>query len=1073
MRIETGRAFSYGNIIVLKKIIKDYLRRRPELVSALRGVARQGDSLCLEGLVGGGKVFAIGLAAAAGLKKMAVVCPDIDSALALVGELGAYDLGETRLIMPRRQTVPGSQPNAEEREELILGLHALADGAAGVVVMPLESLRLACPPAAELRRAVILLEKGGGFEFEDLLRRLDDYGYRREKVVSEAGEYCVHGGIVDVFPPGLSWPLRLEFWGDKLESLRTFDPASQRSRGRLKRARILPFAIGGKVKLLDYLRGWTLVLEEPSRLNGEAGWSPLLARATAKAAKGLLCLSRGRREGSDVPCIDLGLKSGDHYRGRFENLRDELKAWKERDGAVYLLCENEGEEKRLRELLLEGGAAAAANVGQAAISEGLVDEHAGMVILPYRQLFDRYRWRRSYLPRRKVHGGGPRLTDIEQVAAGDAVVHPHYGIGRYAGIETIESGEGRGDYIVVSYAEGETLYLPVARLNLLQRYVGGDKPRIYPLRGDAWEKVKARTKRSIRDMAKQLLKLYARRSNTRGHAFRADSVWQKEFEEAFPYQETPDQLRACREVKADMESRRPMDRLICGDVGFGKTEVAMRAAFKAVREGKQVAVLAPTTVLVEQHLRTFRERLADYPIVTESLSRFRRRKEQKDILARLAGGEVDIIVGTHRLLGKDVVFKDLGLLVIDEEHRFGVTHKERLKEMRCDVDVIAMTATPIPRTLNMSLLGIRDLSLIETPPRQRRAVETYVVREEDGLLRDAVLREMARGGQVFFLHNRVRSIAAKADHLARILPEARLAVAHGQMPSSHLEAVMYRFYMGEYDVLVTTNIIESGLDLPQVNTIIISNAWQFGLAQLYQLRGRVGRADRQAYAYLCVRSPELLSDEARKRLEVIEECSRLGSGLQVAMRDLELRGSGNLLGAEQHGYIDTVGYQMYCRLLREVGLELRGEEPLVEKEPVEVELPLEAYLEHHYIDDDSLRLRCYRRLAACGTGKELADIGRELVDRFGPLPPAGENLLAVVGLKIRAARSGVRRLRLARGYLYLEFCSARERSGCLMARLRQRFGRDFEVAKPGAVRIKVSSWPQTEIVDRIEKIIGS
>ncbi len=1055
---------------MLDKIIKEYLKRRPELASSLRGLARGGASLSLEGLAGGGKPFALGMAAACGLRKLAVISPDIDAALALLGELEQYSLGECRLVLPQRELIAKARPNLEEREQVILALHALATAKQGVVVMPLASLTRECPDVEDLCRAVIELECGKDFEFEELLRRLADYNYQREKVVNEQGEYCVHGGIIDVFPPGAAWPLRLEFWGDKLESLRTFDPLNQRSRGQLKKARLLPFFLAGKTRLLDYLRHWPLALEEPAHLMGQEEEWRLLFPDGQLPTKGLLAFGQGHWTSGEIQRIDLALKSGDHYRGHFENLRDELKVWRKKNRAVYLLCENQGEEKRLRELLQQG-TDAAAEVGQAGISQGFMDEGAGMVVLPYRQLFDRYRWRRSYLPRRKVQSGGSRLTDLEQIAPGEAVVHSRYGIGRYAGIETMQSGSQRGDYLVISYAAGETLYLPVEKIGQLQRYVGGEKPRIFPLSGDAWEKAKARTKRSIRDMAKQLLRLYARRGSSRGYAFGPDTTWQQEFEESFPYQETDDQLQACREVKQDMQRLQPMDRLICGDVGFGKTEVAMRAAFKAVGDGKQVAVLVPTTVLGEQHLRSFRERMADYPVRVEALSRFRTKKQQKDTLERLALGEVDILIGTHRLLGKDVIFKDLGLLVIDEEHRFGVVHKERLKEMRCDVDVIAMTATPIPRTLNMSLLGIRDLSRIETPPRDRRAVETYVVQEEDTLVRGAILREMARGGQVFFLHNRVRSIAVKADHLARILPEARLIVAHGQMPAAQLEAAMYRFYLGEYDVLVSTDIIESGLDLPQVNTIIISDASKFGLAQLYQLRGRVGRADRQAYAYLCVNSTEFLRQEARARLDVIEECSRLGSGMQVAMRDLELRGAGNLLGLEQHGYINAVGYEMYCRLLGEVARELKGEKPVRQEAAVEINLPLEAYLAENYIDEDSIRLGYYRRLAVCRQEKELKELRLELNDRFGLLPAAAENLLALTGLRQQAARMGLTGLRLSRGYLQLEFNLAEARLDDWLAGPGKSYGDRITTTGKNTVRLKVDNWGKLEMIGEIGKIV--
>jgi transcription-repair coupling factor (superfamily II helicase) len=603
------------------------------------------------------------------------------------------------------------------------------------------------------------------------------------------------------------------------------------------------------------------------------------------------------------------------------------------------------------------------------------------------------------------------LAAFSDLRVDDYVVHSEHGIGIYRGLWKLQLGNEEHDFLLLEYQDGDKLYLPVYRLNLLQKYVGGGDggPRIDKLGGISWEKAKKRVKKSLRELAEELIQLYATRSVVKGHGFPPPDQFLKEFEASFEYEETPDQMQAIEDVQKDLTEEKPMDRLVCGDVGFGKTEVALRGAFRAMMEGKQVAVLVPTTVLAQQHFQTFSRRFAPYPFRVEMLSRFRSRPEQKQVLADLTGGKIDLVVGTHRLLQKDVAFKDLGLLVVDEEHRFGVGHKEKIKRLRTNVDVLTLTATPIPRTLQMSLGGIRDLSVIETPPAERQAIRTYVTEFDEEVIRDAIRRELRRGGQVFFVHNRVQSIGAMEMFLRRLVPEVRLAVAHGQMVERDLERVMMAFVKKEVDLLLTTTIIESGLDFPSANTILINRADKLGLAQMYQLRGRVGRSKEKAYAYILVPALSQMGTDARKRLEALQEVSELGSGLKLAMHDLEIRGAGTLLGDAQSGHIAAVGFDMYLQILEQAVRELKGEEVKEEIDP-EIDLPVPAFFPQDYIEDINQRLVFYRRIASARSEIEVHEIGEELRDRFGSIPPAAENLFQVMNLKLLLQQAGVRRI---------------------------------------------------------------
>ncbi|WP_170839980.1 transcription-repair coupling factor [Lihuaxuella thermophila] len=602
-----------------------------------------------------------------------------------------------------------------------------------------------------------------------------------------------------------------------------------------------------------------------------------------------------------------------------------------------------------------------------------------------------------------------KIKDYQELKPGDYVVHVNHGIGRYVGIETLNVGGLHKDYLHIQYAGNDKLYVPVEQIEQVQKYVGSEErtPKVYSLGGSEWSKVKNKVRSSVQDIAKDLIELYAKRQQAKGYAFSKDTPYQKEFEAMFPYEETPDQLRSIEEIKTDMEQGRPMDRLLCGDVGYGKTEVAIRAAFKATMDGKQVAVLVPTTILAQQHYETFRERFSGYPVQIRVLSRFRSRKEQKETIEGLKNGTVDIVIGTHRLLSKDIVFKDLGLLIIDEEQRFGVKHKEKIKQIKHNIDVLTLTATPIPRTLHMAMMGVRDLSVIETPPENRFPVQTYVLEYSGALVREAIERELARGGQVYFLYNQVHNIEQMADQIRMLVPDARVAVAHGQMAETELEKVMLDFLDGEYDVLVSTTIIETGVDIPNVNTLIIYDADKMGLSQLYQLRGRVGRSNRIAYAYFTYQRDKVLSETAEKRLQAIKEFTELGSGFKIAMRDLAIRGAGNILGAEQHGHIASVGFELYSQMLKEAVAELQGKKPQEQPAEPQIELSVDAYLPSEYIRDEKQKIELYKKIRAVTTLQEVMDLEEEIEDRFGDLPEPVQNLLRVARIRAYALMYGV------------------------------------------------------------------
>ncbi|MCA9737328.1 MAG: transcription-repair coupling factor, partial [Gemmatimonadetes bacterium] len=879
------------------------------------------------------------------------------------------------------------------------------------------------------------------------------------------------GGIVDVFSFGSNEPVRVEFFGDEIESIRAFDVLDQRTLHVRSSARLLPLdfrpragASGTRPRsLLDILPDGTLLVDatrEDWQPGAQRVWEQVLrlreealeeGRTPAPPEEVMVppdrFLERARalptlRLSPDAPGADavLGAVEPPGVDRDMKRLARLLADGAQRGLETLLLCDNEGQAERLEEILGGPGALPAGStvvIGSLAHGFELLASDPPLRVLTDHEIFRRARRVR----RGRRFRGAVALESLAQLTPGDYVVHMDHGIGRFKGLETLTVGDESLEVLLIEYAGDETLRVPVYKIDLLERWVGasdeGPAPALHRIGGKRWKGLKAKTEAAIQKMAQELVELYATRATADGHAYPPDTQWQREMESSFLYEDTPDQRQASLDVKADMESSRPMDRLVCGDVGYGKTEVAIRAAFKAVQDGRQVAVLAPTTILVEQHRHTFEERLADYPVRIGALSRFRPAAEQVQLLEQVAAGEIDIVVGTHRLLSKDVRFRSLGLLIVDEEQRFGVRHKERLKELKHSVDVLTLTATPIPRTLHLALSGLRDLSLIRTPPRDRMPILTTVLPWRDPIVADAIRRELDRGGQVYFLHNRVETIHTAAERVRQLAPDARIGVAHGQMRPGELDHVMRDFVEGDLDVLVCSSIIENGLDVPNANTLIVDNADRFGLSQLYQIRGRVGRSDRRAFCYLIV--PERMTDDAEKRLRVLEHYTELGSGYSVALKDLELRGAGNLLGADQSGFAHAVGLDTYLRLLKETIERLQRPDEQPDFDDPEIIMDGPALLPDEYIADSGQKLHFYRRLAGTGTLPEVDALGEELADRYGPLPAPAARLLAHERLRILGRRLGVERVFLKPDQARLGFrAEARPRLAALAGPLGNR-----------------------------------
>jgi transcription-repair coupling factor (superfamily II helicase) len=965
---------------------------------------------------------------------------------------GASDAAVERAVLPlpSLQVDPyrGMTPHFKVAAARGRALHAVATGAARLIVASAAALLPRVSPPDRLLAASIDIRPGSEIDPLALADLLVDAGFTREDPVDEHGSFTLRGGILDVFPAADAEPVRIEFAGDMVETMRRFDPSTQRSTGAVDQVVITPVSErfgDASVSLLDFISSagparfavseYELVAEQARKVHGQlvashadaAGRGHVAARPPAEGFVPWEVLDE--RAGPAPRLEELAIDGEGHhvscqptleFHGRIGDWIAELRQARERGDVVLFVADSAGRAERTQEILqeyeivgvpldrAEDAHAAAVLIGVGTLTRGFRLASAGSQGGAGLQIFaetDVFEEERRAEKRHTLTG--TFLSDLRDLKVGDLVVHVDHGIGEFVGLKQLGvRGDTGQEFLELRYHGEDKLFVPVERLDLIQKYSGGTRPALDRLGGTTWEKAKSRVKKAMRDMAEELLKLYAQRKAVAGHAFAADTHWQEEFEGAFPYEPTVDQANAIRDIKADMESSTPMDRLLCGDVGYGKTEVAMRAAFKAVMDGKQVAVLAPTTVLAFQHLKTLRERFAGFPVGVDMVSRFRTKQEIAAALSGVAAGRIDIIVGTHRLLSKDVEFKDLGLLIVDEEQRFGVVHKERIKQMRRKVDVLTLTATPIPRTLNMSLIGIRDMSVIETPPKDRLSIQTNVVKFDASVIERAIRNELGRGGQVYVVHNRVESIFSIGNLLHRLVPEARVVIGHGQMAEDELERAMMGFVERKYDVLLSTTIVENGLDIPNANTIIINRADRYGLSQLYQLRGRVGRSDRPAYAYLLIPPQESLSSVARKRLAAIKEFSDLGSGFRVAALDLEIRGAGNLLGGEQSGHIEAVGFEMYTKLLEETIRELKGEE-IEDDQRATVNLGVDVRIDDAYIPDMNQRLMVYRKVAAARTAKQLTSALDEVQDRYGTPPASVMNLAEYGRIRIMADGLGV------------------------------------------------------------------
>jgi transcription-repair coupling factor (superfamily II helicase) len=1103
-------------------------------------------------------------------RPLLIVVGQVDRARELVESLRAWSPTSER-VMRLPEPLPHFYERAPWNREAISGrlrvLTALSDVGAGLAPAPLapalpvvvaSALASMQPtlPRRHFRLGTRSLEPGQLLDLERTLATWIGLGYRPAPVVEAPGEFSRRGGILDIFPPAAAAPIRIELFGDEIESLRHFDPATQRSQDRAERALITPASealprFGPRVA--EQLAAWDLsalpeddatlflrdreALATGSAFSGIEFYLPLLyshpatlpdyfppeglviledeeelASAWAELESHALDLRQSAEKAGLLPpdfprpyvswddwkqaiadraMLELGygvteeespesesslaraFTPGPRFGGQLKPLVGHIRAAVRAGEQVVVVSR---QARRLAELwaqedsfitplpALTDPPEGRLTFVHAALAEGwsVKAPRAGGQVTHLLTDAEIFGWARPRPRRRRPRKVAPE-TFFADMTPGDFAVHMEHGIGIFRGLTTLQLEDTEREYLLIQYEGQDKLYVPIHQADRLSRYVGADDrpPRLNRLGGAEWARVREHAQRAVEEVAEELLELYATRATIVGHAFSPDAPWQAELEAAFPYIETEDQLQAIEEVKVDMERSRPMDRLICGDVGYGKTEVALRAAFKAVMDGKQVAILVPTTVLAQQHYNTFRERLQPFPVEVEMLSRFRSRQEQTGVLDQLTTGQVDVVIGTHRLLSRDVAFKDLGLLVIDEEQRFGVIHKERLKQLRTEMDVLTMTATPIPRTLHLSLAGARDISIIDTPPEERLPVRTHVGQYDDKLVRRAILREIDRGGQVFFVHNRVMGIEQVQRRLAQLVPEATLAVAHGQMHERMLEGVMLRFVGGKIDVLISTNIIESGLDIPNANTLIVNQADRFGLAQLYQLRGRVGRGAQRAYAYFFYDNPRRLTEDARRRLETIHEASELGAGFTIAMRDLEIRGSGDILGTRQHGHISAVGFDLYTRLLAQAVQEKKAQEtgePLVSALPslVTIDLPLPAYIPSEYVPDTTLRLRLYRRLAQLTTLDEIDAIAEEMADRFGPIPDEVDNLLYQLRLKVLAGAAGVEAIAVEAGKLAIR-CSRLEKAN--RPGLQRRLGRGVRVSRR-AVWVPYADIPQ-------------
>ncbi|MDD3350262.1 MAG: transcription-repair coupling factor [Eubacteriales bacterium] len=1001
--------------------------------------------------------------------------------------------------------------------ERLTVLTALAKGEECIVVAPVLGAVKKIAPKEIFCRHAVSLKIGEEAETEQLRKKFSYMGYERVSLVETKGQFSIRGGILDIYPPDLEYPCRIEFFDTEVDSIRYFDPSTQRSLHKAEEIRILPAeqiirdeflfeqaatriksayeAFGHKLSgekreilaerlehILEYLSTgtniqylenyipyfyeevaylWdyllpssTLIIDDPDRISellkftekefGE-DFKNRLDRGEVipedyRVFSGENDFKKAYRtqpsffltpfhknlleEEAAFETIEIHSKQAPVFNGRMDFLETELLRCAKLSYDVIIACSTEDRVRNMKDFLERCKLEKSVLLREAFLSGGMEFPEEKLIILCDKDIFATAKYKKQ----RKESGERRSIKAFTDIRKGDYIVHENHGIGKFIETTQMEVQGIRRDYLKISYAGSDFLYVPVDQMDMIQKYSGADgsEPKISKLGGTEWRKTKERVKAAIKDMAKELIALSAERQLEQGHAFSKDTIWQAEFEDLFPYQETPDQLRCVKEIKKDMERPIAMDRLLCGDVGYGKTEVAARAVFKCAGEGKQAAILVPTTLLANQHYLTFKQRFEAFPMKVEMLSRFRSEKQKEDIIEKTKKGEIDVLIGTHRLLSKDIAFKDLGLLVIDEEQHFGVQHKEAIKMIRKNVDVLTLSATPIPRTLHMSLVGIRDISLIEDPPEERYPVQTYVTEQDDQIIREAIEREIDRNGQVYVIYNRVKGIQKIASHISNLVPSASVIAAHGQMDEKQLEDIMLDFIGKRYNVLVATTIIESGIDIPNVNTIVLLDADRFGLSQLYQLRGRVGRSNKMAYAYLMYQKNKMLTEVAEKRLRAIREFTEFGAGFHIAMRDLEIRGAGNILGAEQHGHMMMIGYELYCKLVEDAVHELSGTTSLVSSdEEISVDIGVEGYIPSEYIDDELMKLTMYKKIASIRDDEDAEEVVDELIDRFGDIPKMTMNLISIGKIKALAKKAGIAEVRKEKNKLVFYFAKSK------------------------------------------------
>ena len=1088
----------------------------PQTTDSIAALRRGEQSITVPGLKGSSPALFVAELIRSGLDNPLVIAATQEAAEEFCRELTFFSGGDLNAaLFPAWDAAPfsPSSPHPDVTGSRLDTLFRLQNRLSPVTVMPVSAALQRVLPRKTLNDASCYLLAGEEFDRDELLARLIRMGYANVPLVEDRGTFAVRGGILDIFPPNLPTPVRIEFFGDTAETLRAFDPLTQRSlqpieelvllpsrellltdellediSPRLKkvcddldipanRRRLIledlqnavyfqgidflqPLLHPGLETIFDYAPAAPLILLDPEAISyacfsfceevdagvvkaasaglahspaselflADSELNAIIAERRVVELSGLVLGAPEERTTIAIPCVDnsdLRVTVSKESSHALAPLANTLRGWLDSGERVAVVCHQQPQAERLKDLLTpyklpcsisEAGfldvvgrkelqSSITILIGD--ISRGFRLSHSRLIVVAEEELFGKRVKRRGVSEVRKKQ----LLASLAELKPGDYMVHIDHGIGLYRGLQHISVGNTAGDFLLLEYAGSDKLFLPVDRLGLVQRYVGpeGSHPALDKLGGVSWEKSKGKARKNIEELAGELLEIYARRQLSEGFSFSPPDEMYREFEASFAWEETPDQLSAIQDVLADMQHSKPMDRLVCGDVGYGKTEVALRGAFKSALDGKQVGILVPTTILAQQHYETFRERLKDYPVTVEVLSRFRTAKEQKEILERLKKGNIDIIIGTHRLLQKDVAFKDLGLMIIDEEQRFGVKDKERLKSFRAVVDVMTLTATPIPRTLYMSMMGIRDLSIIDTPPVDRLAVKTIVSRFSDELIREAVLRELRRGGQVFFVHNRVQTIGKRAELLAQLVPEAKIAVGHGQMGEHELEKVMLGFMHGETNLLLCTTIIESGLDIPSANTLIVDHADKFGLSQLYQLRGRVGRSTQRGYAYLLIPGEAAISSDARERLRVLQEISELGAGFRIATHDMEIRGAGDMLGNRQSGTVTEIGFELYNQMLEETIARMRGEENVERVEP-EINLKVPAFIPEAYVKDAGQRLVIYKKLTQAESEDDVLDVQNEVLDRFGKYPLATSYLFEIMKLRVLLKKLIVRQI---------------------------------------------------------------